>query len=384
MLRAPSAPLDDVLEQAQWGDVILFKCRMPHTAVVRFATRAEYDHVAVVVVDDLQQLCLLEACVLGVRCFPFAQRVREYAAHFADTIAWRRLLARRTDAAAAACARFVDAVDGKPYSYDPGKILFTMRKAGLHSPRAAATGAGAAALDDGALLPPRTENAPGPYCSEPAYYCSELVAALFQHCGVMQRGCRAASFWPADFQQGGVCERWLTRGVMLAPEVLCKDDGDHPGGSRAKAAPTAPPPAPHNTPAKYVANAGAAVGHNLTAALSAMTAAVRDVVPAPPSPSAGPNSSPPPRPPTVRVGGERAGSMPGSPSPSAPQGVQPDSSPTPLLRAMSSTRTSTPTRPPSDDPERASCCTADTPPALRLGLPVGVDTENIQHQQERE
>ena len=61
------ATLDDILEQAQWGDVLLFKCRMPHTAVVRAVTLAQYDHVAVVVENDCGGLCMLEACVLGVR-----------------------------------------------------------------------------------------------------------------------------------------------------------------------------------------------------------------------------------------------------------------------------------------------------------------------------
>ena len=47
----PAASLDDVIEQMQWGDVVLFRCRMTHTAVVRAVTLANYDHVAVVVVD---------------------------------------------------------------------------------------------------------------------------------------------------------------------------------------------------------------------------------------------------------------------------------------------------------------------------------------------
>ena len=52
------------------------------------------------------------------------------------------------------------------------------------------------------------------------YFCTELAAALWQHCGVMLPTCNAASFWPADFAQGGVCERWLTKGVELGPEVV--------------------------------------------------------------------------------------------------------------------------------------------------------------------
>ena len=108
-------------------------------------------------------------------------------------VAWRRLLTQRTPAQQDACARFVREVDGRRYSYDPIKILFSVRRADEQQAERV----------------------------DAAYYCSELVCALYQKCGLMRKACRAASFWPGDLAAGGVCERWLCDGVSLAPEVVC-------------------------------------------------------------------------------------------------------------------------------------------------------------------
>ena len=99
------ADLSEAVSQFRWGDLILFKCRMPHAVAVRVVTGfVSYDHCAVVGIDpSTSELCMLESCVLGVRAFPLEQRVREYANKFADVIAWRRLLAHRPEAAQTAC-----------------------------------------------------------------------------------------------------------------------------------------------------------------------------------------------------------------------------------------------------------------------------------------
>ena len=315
------ADLEHVLEQMRWGDILLFKCKMPHTAIVRTLTWADYDHVAVVALDRNDELVMLEACVLGVRAFPLARRVREYATHFADVIAWRRLLATRTDAEAAACRNFVESVDGKRYSYDAAKILFTVRRSAA---AASASGGG-----DG--------KCGGNYDGEEAYYCSELVVALYQHCGFVQGNCRAASFWPADLGQNGVCERYLDS-VALAPEVICSQGGGGSsngakGGSISARGGEARPPPPHNKPSKIVASAAAAtsastLGSKFVAAFGAAAGAAGS--------AAGSVLGSPARPPPRSSEAETE-----SPfwSPATPPGAEPKS-PSPLgpLRAMSSTR----------------------------------------------
>jgi hypothetical protein len=53
-----------------------------------------------------------------------------------------------------------------------------------------------------------------------SYFCSELVADLWQHCGLMSTGCRASSFWPSDFGTGAGGESWLSGEAELGPETL--------------------------------------------------------------------------------------------------------------------------------------------------------------------
>ena len=204
----PVAALDAVLKQMRWGDVLLFKCRQPHTALIRTLSFTAYDHVAVVAADSRGELLMLEACVLGVRAFPLKKRVMDYANEFADVVAWRRLLTQRTDAQDDACWQFVSDVNGRRYSYDPRKIFFSLRRAGV---------------DQADTV-------------ESSYYCSELVCALYQRCGLMRKDCRAASFWPDDLANGGVCERWLSEEVTLAPEVVLRSGSA--GASDASAAPS--------------------------------------------------------------------------------------------------------------------------------------------------
>jgi hypothetical protein len=115
----PSASLEDVAASARWGDVLLFRCRMPHTVLIRTLTVTSFDHVGVVVHNVHGDLFMLEACVLGVRAFPLEQRVREYAEHYADVVCWRRLLCDRSTEATAAAVRFLEEVDGLKYSCTP-------------------------------------------------------------------------------------------------------------------------------------------------------------------------------------------------------------------------------------------------------------------------
>ena len=187
--------LDTLVEEAKVGDVILFKCNSPHHVIVRTVCYTEFDHVGVVVVDKDGNKKLLESCVIGCCAYDLRIRVRQYQRDITHAIGWRRLvIADRPPAMMRACASFVEEVDGKPYDYNPLKIFFS-RRAGDES-RAAAGGQ-----------------------QEAAYYCSEIVAALYQRCGLLSTACKAGSFWPGDLADGGVAERWLTAGVRLAPMV---------------------------------------------------------------------------------------------------------------------------------------------------------------------
>ena len=104
-------PLPEVVRRSRWGDLLLFRCRMRHSVLQRALTRAQFDHVAVVVqipplreapfgtidhaawreanpIDQREQpelvssagryTYLLEATRDGVACHPLAQRLKQY------------------------------------------------------------------------------------------------------------------------------------------------------------------------------------------------------------------------------------------------------------------------------------------------------------------
>lgn len=194
--KANAISLDDLVDQAEAGDVLLFRCNQLQHPVVRAVCYTAYDHVAVVAVDRQGNKLMLESCVLGCCAFDLEARLRQYQRYIADDFAWRKLVAERPQAMAETCASFVEEVNGKPYDYNPLKIFFTSR----HGDEANAAS------------------------KERAYYCSEIVAALYQRCGLLSKACKAASFWPGDLADGGVCERWLESSVSLAPAVLLKEE----------------------------------------------------------------------------------------------------------------------------------------------------------------
>ena len=199
---SPPSPADVVsvenfVEQAAVGDIILFRCNSMQHPFVRAVCYTAFDHVGVVAVDYQGSKVMLESCVIGCCAYDLEARLRYYQRHVASDIAWRRLQVpgNRSAQLSETCREFVEEVKGKPYDYNPLKIFFTGRHGRETSEQV----------------------------RERAYYCSEIVVALYQHCGLCSKSCNAASFWPGDLTDGGVCERWLESPVSLAPAVLVKD-----------------------------------------------------------------------------------------------------------------------------------------------------------------
>jgi hypothetical protein len=154
----PCVSLDEMVKQADNGDIVLFRCNMPHHSFIRAVCYTEFDHVAVVVCNRSGDKLLLESCVIGCCAFDLRSRVRQYQRHISSAVAWRRLGTVRSPALADACVsglrpaknrallqqysllmmarvpwafgrccRFLDEVDGKPYDYNPLKIFFCER-----------------------------------------------------------------------------------------------------------------------------------------------------------------------------------------------------------------------------------------------------------------
>lgn len=77
----------------RWGDIVLFRCAHIYAGLQRAVTRAEWDHVALVVPTSWSSagLDLLESTGEGVTRYPLMTRMRAYGSEFTEAIAIRRL-----------------------------------------------------------------------------------------------------------------------------------------------------------------------------------------------------------------------------------------------------------------------------------------------------
>lgn len=90
----------------------------------RRVTRAEWDHVGVVVqAEGKQELLLLEATGEGVSLYPLGARLRSYSYEFARYICLRRLQTERSPDMLRALSRFAERTDGAPYKLTVSKLL---------------------------------------------------------------------------------------------------------------------------------------------------------------------------------------------------------------------------------------------------------------------
>ena len=97
---------------------------MARCVAQRLLTGSEFDHVAVVVVGDYGELCILESIATGVHAFPLEQRLREYGQEYAEYMVWRPLHCERTPERELALERFVDEVDDEA-AFSVDCLLYT-------------------------------------------------------------------------------------------------------------------------------------------------------------------------------------------------------------------------------------------------------------------
>ncbi|KAG6623338.1 ribonuclease H2 subunit A [Phytophthora cinnamomi] len=179
----------------QPGDLILFNGRAKVSALQRSLTRAEWDHVAVVVPSrDKGHLQLLEATGDGVTLSPLTSRLLAYSTFHVRYFALRKL---RTPLLSRAVVndlleRFTAEVEGLSYGLSLRRLLHT-RQASLSR--------------------------------DSTFFCSELVAQAYKALGIISSSVEANDFWPGSFSPGDFVDAELGRhGASLSPEVIidCK------------------------------------------------------------------------------------------------------------------------------------------------------------------
>ncbi|POM80228.1 Hypothetical protein PHPALM_1966 [Phytophthora palmivora] len=179
------------------GDLILFNGRAKASTLQRSMTRAEWDHVAIVVpAHEGGNLQLLEATGDGVTLTPLTARLLAYSTFHVRYFVLRKL---RTPLLSRAVVndlleRFTAKVEGLSYSLSIRRILYT-----------------------GQVNPTRSQ--------ANTFFCSELVAAAYKSLGIISHVNAAKDFWPGSFSPGDFVDSELSRhGASLSPEIIidCK------------------------------------------------------------------------------------------------------------------------------------------------------------------
>jgi len=184
------------------GDVVLFSGKSGISEAVKALTRSAYSHAGMVVrIPEVDLVCVWESTTLsnvpdyftgrgtrGVQVVPLSERLRLYRGE----VSVRMLQAPRPPAVRETVGRLRQEWQGRPYERHPLELL-----------RAAYDGPGGAN---------RTANIL-------SFFCSELVAEVYQRCGWLPADPPSNEYVPADFTpERGTVERALTAGAaLLAP-----------------------------------------------------------------------------------------------------------------------------------------------------------------------
>eukprot|EP00941_MAST-03F_sp_MAST-3F-sp1_P006257 g6257.t1 len=197
--------ISKLTQLASPGDVLLFRTRSALNWLQRSATGSEWDHVGIVTQrTGSTRLWLLEASGDGVTCFPLVARVRAYAQEFAERIAIRHFQTRPSAVAVQRLVHFTEAVNGKPYSLTPAKLLRRAPDREVY-------------LQDDDEIEDDEEERQSKILEN--FFCSELVAAGLKTLGFMENVRSSAYYWPGDFGDDGNIESFLKNSIELAPAV---------------------------------------------------------------------------------------------------------------------------------------------------------------------
>lgn len=112
-----------LLDWCDVGDIILFRTLNPLSAMQRFGTSSEWDHVGMVVISPINhRRALLEATGEGVTCYPLISRLRAYNRGYAERIGVRHLSCIRSGGKRAGTPRYVTAKQRADQKANPGML----------------------------------------------------------------------------------------------------------------------------------------------------------------------------------------------------------------------------------------------------------------------
>ncbi|CAM9647895.1 unnamed protein product, partial [Ascophyllum nodosum] len=215
------------------GDIFLFRCRGLLSALQRWVSRSEWDHVGVVVSgEDGKPLELLESTPNGVQLNPLVERVREYQEDgFAFRVAFRRLKCPCRAEASSRLEAFARRAEGKGYGIVLPFPLGGRREEQPVPQTPPALAPRETSQPEGERPEaghPSTTSSPSRQCGNshqlpPSYLCSQLVGAALSEMGLVRDGIGGKEgpwSWvlPAAFAQGGAVDMDLAAGVTFGEE----------------------------------------------------------------------------------------------------------------------------------------------------------------------
>lgn len=180
----------EFVDQADTGDILLFRSQDISSTIARGLIGSKYDHVAFIIKYVSGKIGILEATTADGVGIVFWNHYLEHDWHtLSERIMYRQLHVERTDEMMMKLEEFVKKVEGKKFKISPVK-----------------------------LLQRSSRELPG---EEDSFFCSELVASAYKAMGLINQDIPASAYWPGDFS----CDKNLDLiGAALSREILIDFD----------------------------------------------------------------------------------------------------------------------------------------------------------------
>lgn len=179
----------------------------------------------------------MEATNEGVQIYSLKARLMAYSHEVSNVIVVRKFNAKRNPEIEAELKKFVDAVEGNPYSImgvlhgrsesERGINGVSIKKAsaGVASHSAPSPASSSDESDSSSTSGAQTCISESSQSTESdptkrKYFCSSLAASALKQIGWLKTNHTSSHFWPGSFEDGGEIERVLADDVTLGPETV--------------------------------------------------------------------------------------------------------------------------------------------------------------------
>jgi len=199
--RYPQIRESDYVRRVESGDLLLFRSMDRVSKLQRAITTSSYDHVALLLRTQRDQVLVLEATGRnGVAAVPWTS-FKAWGWHNCyERLVYRKVYFARSEASMVALQDFVSDNLGKPYGLTMSKLL---GKQSISTSSVASNGhSNGLGSNNGAHANGDSQGTIDTECGETrTFFCSELTAACLKSCGVLDGTMDDSQYWPGTFSQ---------------------------------------------------------------------------------------------------------------------------------------------------------------------------------------